>query len=105
MTVLRDGLLGTALVALHSVLWLRNSLGWTLAWLWTAISYAIKHKGKSLECIAVDAKELSKVPGHLAMVVQEEEVSCDDLARMAVWAFASNIRVVSLYDPYGEMWG
>lgn len=105
MSVVGDTFLGATLAALHSILWLREALSWTLAWVWTAIAYSIKHKGTKLECITEDTRDMSKVPLHLAMVVQEEEeISCDDLARVAMWAFASNIRVVSLYDPYGE-WG
>ena len=102
MSVLGDGLLRASLVALHSILWLRETLSWTLAWLWTAIAFSIKHKGTKLDCIAEDRRHLLKVPLHLAVVVQEEEISCDDLAHIATWAFASNIRIVSLYDPYGE---
>ncbi len=103
MSVLGHGFLRGALVAVHSVLWLKEALTWTLLWAWTAIAYSIKHKGTKLDCIAADAKRLQKVPAHLAVVVQEEEISCEDLANIATWAFASNIRVVSLYDPYGEM--
>jgi hypothetical protein len=100
-----DTLMRTTLAALHSVLWLRETLKWALAWVWTAIAYSIKHKGTKLECIAADTKDLSKVPLHLAIVVQEEGmISFNDLARVAVWAFASDIRVVSLYDPYGEIY-
>ena len=95
-------LLRATLFALHSALWVREALSWTLAWLWSAIALSVKHKGAKLECIAADTRRLQKVPQHLAVVVQEEGVSCDDLAHLATWAFASNIRVVSLYDPYGE---
>lgn len=101
MSVGHTFLRGT-LVALHSLLWLGTALSWTLTWVWTAIAYSIKHKGTKLESITADARDLAKVPLHLAAVVQEKDISCDDLARVALWAFASNIRVLSLYDPYGE---
>ena len=104
MSIVGDTLLKGTLAALHSMLWLREVFSWTLVWVWTAIAYSIKHKGTKLECITEDTRELSKLPWHLAIVVQED-VSCDDLARVAMWAFASSVRVVSLYDPHGEHQG
>lgn len=97
-----DGLFRVTLVALHSMLWLRDATSWLFAWVWTGIAHSIKHKGTKQEYIAADKKALRKVPQHLAIVVQEEHISSDDLARIAMWAFASDVLLVSLYDPYGE---
>lgn len=102
MTTVGDAFLRLALVSLHSVLWAREAVGRVWLWLCTAVAFSLKHKGKKLECIAADRKELQKVPTHLALVIQEEHISCDDLACLAVWAFASDVRTVSIYDPYGE---
>ncbi len=102
MTAVGDALLRLALVSLHSVLWAREAVSRVYLWLWSTMVYVFKHKGKKLECIAADRKELRKVPAHLALVVQEEKISCDNLVHVAMWAFASDVRTVSLYDPYGE---
>ena len=100
-----DALWRVTLVTLHSILWLRDAVSWSVSWLWLGLSYALKHKGVKLDCISTDVKALKKVPHHLALVVQERCVSCEDLARAMTWAFASDIRLVSIYDPYGtNMW-
>lgn len=105
MTVeeLTDGLLRATLVILHGALWLREAVTYTLLWVWTGIAYSIKHKGTKLECIVKDTKHLRKLPWHLAVIVQETTISYDDLARVTTWAFASGIKLVSLYDPNGEI--
>lgn len=102
MSILVDGFLRGTLAALHSLLWAREALRWTFSLLWTSLALSFKHKGTKLERIAEDSRVLKKVPSHLAVVVQEQHISCEDLARIATWAFASNITTVSLYDPYGE---
>ena len=100
MTTVGDGLLRLALVSLHSMLWARDAVSRLFLWLWTTLSYSLKHKGKKLDCIAADGRDLQKIPTHLALIVQEEQISCDDLAHVAVWAFASGIHTISIYDPY-----
>jgi len=98
------GLAKFTLKTLHYLLWLRNSIGITFGWLWICILQitSSKYKGKKLESITLDAKELEKIPQHLAVIVHEESISCDDLAKVSVWAFASGIRTVSLYDHSGK---
>lgn len=107
MASVTNNLLRATLAALHAVLWVRDTSSWILLWLWSSVTYSLKHKGEKLECIAADMRDLKKVPQHLAVVVQEEEVSSDDLALIATWAFASHVHVVSFYDPYGKPrgWG
>jgi len=91
-----------SLRTVHTLLWLRESLRLMMVWVWTSLLYAVKHKGTKLECIQCDMKELKKVPMHIAMVVQEEELLYSDLANIVVWSFCVGVRNVSLYDPKGE---
>ena len=98
-----NGLLGATLGVLHSLLWLRESVSWAVIRLWVSIVHSIKHKGTKLECIESDVKTFQKRPYHLAVIVQEKEISCDNLAQVTAWAFASGVRIVSLYDPIGEL--
>lgn len=91
-----------SLRTVHTLLWLRESLRLMMVWVWTSLLYAVKHKGTKLECIQGDMKELKKVPMHIAMVVQEEELLYSDLANIVVWSFCVGVRNVSLYDPKGE---
>lgn len=98
-----EGVLTVSLKTVHSFQWLRYSITYFFTWLWTAILYTVKHKGTKLESIQEDTKHLQKVPLHLAVIVQEEELSYDDLACVVVWAFAVGIHYVSLYDPHGNL--
>ena len=91
-----------SLRTVHLLFWLQESVGLMVAWVWASVLYAVKHKGTKLECIQGDMKELKKVPMHLAIVVQEEELSYSDLANIVVWSFSVGVRNVSLYDPKGE---
>lgn len=93
-----------SLATLHSMFWLRDAVSWMLVWVWATISYSLKHKGEKYDSIAADARGLKKLPRHLALVVQEQQVSCSDLARMATWAFASDICLVSIYDPHSTQY-
>lgn len=98
-----EGVLRLLLVSLHSILWLKHWIGVTCGWLWINVLHYtyIKHKGTKFESITEDAKLLEKVPKHLAVLVEQEQLSCDDLARVAMWSFATGIRTVSLFDPRG----
>lgn len=103
MGAVAESVLRLVLAGLHSVLWLRHWICVTCEWFWMNLLLhyiSTKHKGATLESIAEDAKLLVKVPKHLALLV-EERVSCDDLARLVMWAFASGITTVSLYDSHG----
>lgn len=101
MSRVAEVMLRTTLVTLHSILWLRDSLSRSISWLWLAVSSVAKHKGDKSDQIAADVKALRKMPRHLALVIQEDSISCDDLAHVTTWAFASNIHLVSIYDPHG----
>lgn len=104
MTV-TEGMLKFTLASVHGALWLGNWISTSFGWLWMCILQfnSSKYKGKKLEGIAADAKELEKVPQHLAVLVHQDLMSCDDLAHIAVWAFASGVRTVSFYDPNGML--
>ena len=91
-----------SLRTIHCIVWLRQSLAVTAAWVWTGLLHAMKHKGTKLECIQRDSKQLKKIPLHLALVVQEDDLSHSDLANLVVWAFSAGVHNVSLYDPNGK---
>ena len=97
-----ENVLSFSLRTVHWFLWLRESISFMVLWLWTSILYAVKHKGDKLECIQADAKQLKKIPMHLAVVVQEDELSHTDLAKVVAWSFSAGVHNVSLYDPKGE---
>lgn len=93
---------------LHLALQLRAAFSLLLACLWSGLLLPFKHKGDKLERITADAKRLAKLPLHLALIVQEEEVWPEELARLVAWAFAVGVRYVSLYDHSGRgqgAWG
>ena len=97
------GLLRFTLGAIHASVWLRDSIYFSLLWLWTGLMYAVKHiKGSKLECIQEDTKELKKMPQHLALIVHEEQLSHTDLAKVVTWAFAAGVHNVSIYNSHGE---
>ena len=98
---LAEGMLNITLKTVHSFQWLRISIKYLFIWLWAGILYTVKHKGTKLECIQRDTRHLTKVPMHLALIVQEDKLSYDDLARIVVWAFAVGVYNISLYDPSG----
>ena len=93
-----------SLRAVHALLWLRETVQLMMVWVWEAVFYAalLKHKGSKLEYIQNDAKELTKIPMHIAVVVQEKELSYSDLANIVVWSFSAGVHTVSLYDPHGK---
>ena len=94
-----------SLRTVHCMAWLRESLAIMVAWLWTSLLHAVKHKGTKLDCIRRDAKQLKKIPLHLALVVLEGDVSHSDLANLVIWAFSAGVHNVSLYDPNGRFPG
>ena len=94
-----------SLRTVHCMVWLRESLAVLVAWLWISLLHAVKHKGTKLDCIQRDAKLLKKIPLHLALVVQEEDLSHSDLANLVIWAFSAGVHNVSLYDPNGKCVG
>ena len=98
-----ENVLRLVLAGLHSTLRLKQWICVTFEWFWINLLYytSAKHKGTNLESIVGDAKLLVKLPKHLALLVHQESVSCDDLARLVIWAFASGITTVSLYDSHG----
>ena len=97
-----EGLLRFTLGAIHASVWLRDSIYFSLLWLWTGLLYAMKHKGSKLECIQEDTKELKKIPQHLTLIVHEERLSHADLAKLVTWAFAAGTHHVSIYNSQGR---
>ncbi|XP_053135193.1 dehydrodolichyl diphosphate synthase complex subunit NUS1 [Hemicordylus capensis] len=48
-----------------------------------------------------DGKSLQKLPGHVGLLVTEEELSYADMASLVVWCMAVGISYVSVYDHDG----
>ena len=94
--------LGT-LYTIHAIRRLRHALVAVCVWLWSTGIYLVKHKGSKLECIQRDVKELNKLPVHIALVMNEREVSHADLGRLVNWCFSLGIHYVSLFDPQGQL--
>ena len=98
-----DVMWAVSLRIVHALQWLRETVQLMMVWIWEAVFYAaLKHKGSKLECIQNDVKELRKIPMHIAVIVQEEELSYNDLANILVWSFSAGVHTVSLYDPRGK---
>jgi len=55
----------------------------------------------TLYSVRLDARYLTKIPDHMALVVGEESISYLDLADMIFWALALGISFVSLNDRKG----
>ena len=91
-----------ALNSIHALRWLRHAVVTVWAWLWGSVLYLTKHKGSKLELIQRDVQELQKLPVHLALLVNERQISHSDLARLVNWCFCAGINYVSLYDPRGQ---
>ena len=88
--------------SVHALAWLRWAVGAVAMWLWSCALYVAKHKGRKLESIQQDVKNLKKLPLHLAVAVNEKEMSYGDLARLVNWIFAVGVHYVSVYDPRGK---
>ena len=98
-----DVMWAVSLRVVHAIQWVRETVQFMMVWIWKAVFYAaLKHKGSKLECIQNDVKELRKIPMHIAVIVQEEELSYNDLANIVVWSFSAGVHTVSLYDPRGK---
>ena len=103
MTTAAQTLHRYTLSSLHALRWLRHSVVAVCLWIWSTALYLAKHKGTKLEHIQRDIKQLKKLPVHIALLVNEREVSCSDLARLVNWCFCVGIHYVSLYDPRGRL--
>ena len=90
------------LITVHALMWFRGAVVAAVVWIWSSVLYLAKHKGIELDCIQRDVKDLEKLPLHLAIAVNEKNLSYRDLARLVNWAFAAGIQYVSLYDPHGR---
>jgi len=55
----------------------------------------------TLYSVRLDARYLTKIPDHMALVVGEEAISYSDLGDMIFWALALGVSFVSLYDRKG----
>jgi len=97
-----EGLFRFTLGAIHYSSLLKLYFVSALSWMWNSVLYVAKHKGSKLEAIQNDARTLRKLPVHVAVIVNNNTVDIDGIARLAVWAHASGIATVSLYDPDGK---
>lgn len=88
---------------IHSMLWVKTSLIMLYGWLYLLLSSPFKHKGTKTEMIQRDAKQLQKIPLHLAIVISEPQIVYVDLAKMINWAFSLGVQFVSVYDMKGEI--
>ena len=91
-----------ALDTVHFLLWVRQLVSWLAYGAWRLGKKMVKHKGTKLSCIVEDARQLDKVPLHLALIVGEERVIMEDIASAVCWAVAAGSQVVSLYDTKGQ---
>ncbi len=98
-----ERLFSFTLSVLHYSTMFKLCLGNAITWLFTGVLYALKHKGTKLVAIQEDSQTLSKIPLHIAILinVSEDQLNFDDLAKLTVWALASGINTVSLYHPTG----
>ena len=87
---------------IHSMLWVKTSLIMLYGWLYLLLSSPFKHKGTKTEMIQRDAKQLQKIPLHLAIVISEPQIVYVDLAKMINWAFSLGVQFVSVYDMKGQ---
>lgn len=55
----------------------------------------------TLYSVRLDARYLTKIPDHMAIVVGEEAISYNELADMIFWALALGVSFISLYDRKG----
>jgi len=55
----------------------------------------------TLYSVRLDARYLTKIPDHMALVVGEDAISFNDLADMIFWALALGVSFISLYDRRG----
>lgn len=55
----------------------------------------------TLYSIRLDARYLTKLPDHMALVVNEDVFSYNDIADMIFWAMALGVSFISLYDRKG----
>ena len=92
--------LGT-LNTIHALRWVRHAAVAVCVWLWSTLLYLAKHKGSKLELIQRDVQQLEKLPLHLALVVNERDLTYCDLAKIVNWCFCVGIQYVTLYDPRG----
>jgi len=64
-------------------------------------SSAFGGQNVTLYSVRLDARYLTKIPDHMALVVGEEEISYNDLADMIFWGLALGVSFVSIYDRKG----
>ena len=72
---------------------------WALSYLrW---SFVKVQKMVKKPCFDVDKKAL-KLPLHIAFLIQESDISLEDVAGLVVWCMALGIQVVTLHDKDGR---
>ena len=79
---------------IHSMLWMKTSLIMLYGWVYLLLSSPFKHKGTKTDMIQRDAKQLQKIPLHLAIVISEPQIAYVDLAKMINWAFILGVQFV-----------
>jgi len=94
-----------ALKLVHFLITLAQIAFSTCIWLHCLLkdvrSSAFGGQNVTLYSVRLDARYLTKIPDHMALVVGEEAVSYNDLADMIFWALALGVSFVSIYDRKG----
>ena len=101
MTVLKP-LATLTLHAIHFCIWVKTLLSVFTKWITTKVTEVLKHKGVKVDLIQKDAKQLKKIPFHLALIVAEDQLHYTDLARIVCWAFLAGIQYISIFDQKGQ---
>lgn len=76
--------------------------------LWVYINLKIKEMGRlkcsksSAEFVSENISGVLKKPQHLVLILDEENILYEDLARMIIWSLAAGISYFSFYDKTGK---
>lgn len=93
-----------SLYIIHAILWSRTAILLFCHWLSLTVTSPFKHKGLKTELIVKDSKTLRKIPLHVALVINEEEVLHNYLCMLVCWAFSIGVQWVSVYDAKGTFY-
>ncbi|XP_033635952.1 dehydrodolichyl diphosphate synthase complex subunit Nus1-like [Asterias rubens] len=70
---------------------------------WTFKTVLSKGSKESLSQCRKDGRDLQKLPCHLALLVQEEVISYQDVCSMLVWSMSLGISYLSVFDLKGTL--
>ena len=59
-------------------------------------------KLRDLSSICADGQRMKQIPTHIGLVVVEDTISCQDIAKIIVWSIGVGIPCVTLFDQKGE---